>query len=317
MPAQLESILDVAVVMSALYVALSCACSFVNEQIASVLSWRGKHLYLGVLNLLCDAEPLAKTIFAHPLIVSASNTKGGVYRPMTDNRPSYVEARNFSIAFWHSIQSGGGQAEWAPPSAGALQATAAANALVTEPQAIVAALRQAASTLPSSDLKVNVSALLAQAGDDYEALLQTTDAWFNSQMDRVSGWYRRKTQFVLIAIAAVVVIATGLDSIEIASKLYFTPVALASAAATVQSQFPGGEASAERIAAATNALVSSETMQQFFHPPIDIRSLQTHALGMLATLIALSLGSPFWFDALAKLVNVRMAGSKPGAKPTP
>jgi hypothetical protein len=315
MPAQLESILDVAVVLSALYVALSCACSFVNEQIASVLSWRGKHLYLGVLNLLCDAEPLAKTIFAHPLIVSASNTKGGVYRKMSDNRPSYVEARNFSIAFWHSIQSGGGQG--ASPTAEALQATATANALVTEPAAIVAALRQAASALPDSDLKVNVSGLLGQAGDDYEALLQTTDAWFNSQMDRVSGWYRRKTQFVLIAIAAVVVIATGLDSIEIASKLYFTPVALASAAATVQNQFPSGEASAERIAAATNALVSSETMQQFFHPPIDIRTLQTHALGMFATLIALSLGSPFWFDALAKLVNVRMAGSKPGAKPTP
>jgi glucose/mannose transport system substrate-binding protein len=55
----------------------------------------------------------------------------------------------------------------------------------------------------------------------------------------------------------------------------------------------------------------------WYNKTVFSRSLQTHALGMLATLVALSLGSPFWFDALAKLVNVRMAGSKPGAKPTP
>jgi hypothetical protein len=34
-------------------------------------------------------------------------------------------------------------------------------------------------------------------------------------------------------------------------------------------------------------------------------------LGLLATVAAVSLGAPFWFDLLKSLVNVRMAGEKP------
>jgi hypothetical protein len=40
-------------------------------------------------------------------------------------------------------------------------------------------------------------------------------------------------------------------------------------------------------------------------------------LGFLITAIAISLGAPFWFDLLSKVVNLRNAGAKPDDSPTP
>jgi hypothetical protein len=263
------------------------------------------------------AAPLAEAIFAHPLIDASSNGQAGIYRTSVPNRPSYIEARNFSMAFWQSLLAGNAVFP-APPStiaapSSALAATTAmvATAVVTEPTAFLAAVRQNAVLIPNDALRASVASLLVTAGDDYEKLLATTDAWFNAQMDRVSGWYRRQTQYVLIAIAAVVVIGSGLDSIEIGKHLFATPIALSAAAAAMQSAFPNGEADPARLQSAYTTVLAGVDMQQFFHPLFA--DFASHYPGMLATLIALSLGTPFWFDALGKLVNVRMAGTKPVA----
>jgi hypothetical protein len=311
MTGQIGSILDVAIVLAALFVALSCVCSFVNEQIAALLSLRGQKLFVGVLNLVGGAAPLAEAIFAHPLIDASSNDKAGIYRKNAANRPSYVDARNFSMAFWQSLIAG--KAAVLPGGVPAAQAATAATAVVTEPKAFLDALRQSAQVVPNDSLRASVSSLLISAGDDYEKLLKATDAWFNAQMDRVSGWYRRQTQYVLIGIAALVVIGTGLDSIEVGKHLYATPIALSAAAASIQGAFPNGQADPAKLQAAYTTVLAGENMQQFLHPLFA--DFGSHYPGMIATLIALSLGTPFWFDALGKLVNVRMAGAKPASTP--
>jgi hypothetical protein len=43
--------------------------------------------------------------------------------------------------------------------------------------------------------------------------------------------------------------------------------------------------------------------------------LPEHLLGWVLTGVAVSLGAPFWFDALNKLMNIRMAGRKPERAP--
>jgi hypothetical protein len=311
MTGQIGSILDVAIVLSVLFVALSCLCSFVNEQIAALLSLRGQKLFLGVLNLVGGTAHLVEAIFAHPLLNASSNDQAGIYRKNAANRPSYVDARNFSMAFWQSVLAGKAIA----PTGGApaTQAAAAAPAIVTEPKAFLDALRQSAQVIPNDSLRASVSSLLITAGDDYEKLLKATDAWFNAQMDRVSGWYRRQTQYVLIGIAAIVVIGTGLDSIEVGKHLYATPIALSAAAASIQGAFPNGQTDPAKLQAAYTTVLAGENLQQFMHPLFA--EFGSHYPGMIATLIALSLGTPFWFDALGKLVNVRMAGAKPASTP--
>ena len=43
----------------------------------------------------------------------------------------------------------------------------------------------------------------------------------------------------------------------------------------------------------------------------DVVRWFTKLLGILVTTVAVSLGAPFWFDLLNKLVNLRMSGDKP------
>ena len=293
------SILDVAIVLSALYVALSCVCSFVNEQIAAVFRLRGHKLYLGVLNLLGGTVELADGIFAHPLVASASNARLGLYRKTTTNRPSYVDARNFSMAFWQNVAAG---------KAGGTVSTAL-DTVVTEPAAFLAALHAATHAIPDATFRQTVGSLLVAAGDDYAALLDATDRWFDAQMASVSGWYRRQTQYVLIGIAVVVVAGTGLDSIEIGQRLYATPIALGAASASIASAFTDGRTDPVKLNAAYANVLASEDARAFVHP--FFHDFARHFAGMLATLVALSLGAPFWFDTLGRVVNVRMAGARP------
>jgi hypothetical protein len=51
-------------------------------------------------------------------------------------------------------------------------------------------------------------------------------------------------------------------------------------------------------------------------PGLDLKKWRNKFLGFLITAGALSLGAPFWFDALDKLVRVRNAGNKPDTKAT-
>ena len=46
------------------------------------------------------------------------------------------------------------------------------------------------------------------------------------------------------------------------------------------------------------------------HLPLGVGSWLIKLLGLLITVLALSLGAPFWFDALTKLGSLRQAGPK-------
>jgi hypothetical protein len=42
-----------------------------------------------------------------------------------------------------------------------------------------------------------------------------------------------------------------------------------------------------------------------------MRALDQHLLGWLITVLAISLGAPFWFDMLNRIVAIRSAGRAP------
>jgi hypothetical protein len=49
-------------------------------------------------------------------------------------------------------------------------------------------------------------------------------------------------------------------------------------------------------------------------PFIVLSLAATHAIGWLLTIVAVSLGAPFWFDLLQRLINIRGSGTKPDPK---
>lgn len=334
------SLIDVAIVLIALYIALSVLSSWIQEQIASVMSLRGEKLYRGIVNLVAGSTNLADAIVKHPLIKAAADKE----KDQTDPRPSYVEARNFSLALWQSVQQGVGQ-DAAAQNAGGAQNAGAQNAaddaakLIALPHEVLASLETKITALPNGELKNTLAALMNAAGADYDKLLAASDAWFESQMDRVSGWYKRTAQWWLVGIGAFIVIVGGIDSIQIAKQAYASPVFSKAFADTmtsvvakemaVPSPAPGASAApvsaddqkrrTTAVAQAVNtALANEPTIKVFWAKqslPPDWQGWLLKLLGLLITIIAVSLGAPFWFDILKCIVNVRMAGDKPDSTP--
>jgi len=75
------------------------------------------------------------------------------------------------------------------------------------------------------DLKMRKALLVLfdDAGNDIETFKQQVEVWFNNAMDRVAGWYKRRSQWVTAAISLIVVIAMNVDAMLIVRYLDAQP----------------------------------------------------------------------------------------------
>jgi hypothetical protein len=162
------------------------------------------------------------------------------------------------------------------------------------------------------------------------------EIWFNDSMERVSGWYKRKSQAAIFALALAFTVALNVDTIAITKKLSTDPAlrssltAMAEKAAqqpatVVTGAQPATEQSPEaRTQAAFQALVERNNILQGLGIPIgwtDAANVPSTAgtwfmkiFGLLLTAGAASLGAPFWFDMLNKIVAIRASGKAPEEK---
>ena len=72
---------------------------------------------------------------------------------------------------------------------------------------------------PDSKLGKALLTLIDSAGNDVAQARVNIETWFNSGMDRVSGWYKRRTQFIIFVIGLLVAIALNADTILVVRKL--------------------------------------------------------------------------------------------------
>ncbi|HEX3671659.1 MAG TPA: hypothetical protein VHT92_08155 [Candidatus Cybelea sp.] len=359
----LSQILNIAIVICGVYAGLSCLSSWVNERIAAFLALRGWNLFRGIANLL-GTDELASKVFNHPLIaanspkpnqlLSTDETRGvAKFFDVAKSRPpSYLDARNFSSALWQLLPTIADPPTPAPtattdPSGAAT--TAAAQAAVAAPLNAVANLEAVVGRLgpQHAKLKQQLLAILAQANGEYTKLLAATDAWFNAEMDRVSGWYARQTQWIIIVIAFFIVTFSGVDTLEMVRTLSVAKPAELTAisdrvvkqacqtlAATSPCPSPAPNLTPPSSAPSTSenkapvSLTNGPTkgdafdVTQFAHVHISFDNwgwmsktsagLQYYRWeGMLLTWVALALGGPFWFNLLCSFTNIRSAGAKP------
>jgi hypothetical protein len=334
LPATLNSL----IILVAVYAAGATACSFINEALAGALQLRGSTLYRGLVDLACGARDFVDELYQHPLVYPGNNTESPRYNRSNwvlawlgaeNNWPSYVDARSFSVAFWQTLRN-----RLATDQSGANAISAAAN-----PQELFDDLKLRinaidASTSDLGALKQTLGSMLTRANGDYDQLLILTDSWFNKQMDRVGGWYRRTAQWILLVFASVLCFGLNIDTVhivtffngeaalatqlvsDITTATEATPSPSTSASPAVSSSpspttSPSQEEGAfEKAKRVDTALTDHDLPLTAFINPGGSRSLQA-SFGDLITAAAFAMGAPFWFDLLGKLINVRMAGRKP------
>jgi hypothetical protein len=188
----------------------------------------------------------------------------------------------------------------------------------------LANLQQAVEQLPDGHTKESLLVLIAKTRRETTAVerqvvdfQKNVEAWFNDAMSHVSGWYKRWTQGVIAALALVVVCAANADTVQIVQRLSRDGplrAALVAAADNAARSAPGSDdarakAMLEQADNLTLPLGWNRASATTAATPLGLLS---KVIGLIASVLAVSLGAPFWFDTLSKVINVRGAGAPPG-----
>lgn len=307
-------VLEVGIGLAIVYLMLSVFCSTLKEFVAGYLGLRAATLQEGIRNLLSDGTPLgedlAKKLYDHPLITGLA--KEG-------KRPSYIPSRAFTLALLDI----------------AAPANAAAGPIPFE------SLRNGVAGLPES-VRTALLPLIDDGERDLKKAKENIEKWFDDAMDRVSGWYKRKAQLIIAALALVVTGVADADTIHMANVLWRDTSlrgALGAAAVEVARQPLARQTTGETVTQPTQGAADSsnpavKNLQERLEPvalPIGWsapnfkewyrqassatpKEILKKMVGLILTAIAVALGAPFWFDALGKLVNLRSNGDPPARK---
>ena len=197
-------------------------------------------------------------------------------------------------------------------------------------------LVQGLPTLPSN-LAAPIEAWLRAEGTKVESLQTKLEGWFDEKMDRLSGWYKRKTQAILLLIGLGLAMFLNVDSLLIARTLWGDGTLRAGVVATADDLVRSGaslcpddtqvESGAKQLECLKDQIGALDGLNLPMWWPSGhdlatdprgfsgIDGFLTKAFGLLLTAAAVSLGAPFWFDLLNKFVNLRATG-RPPDKPT-
>jgi hypothetical protein len=190
-----SAILEVAIGVLFVYLLLSLLCSALSELIETFIRFRARDLKKGIKNLLHGPD-LVKDFFNHPLI-----------RPLGDS-PSYVPARTFSLALWNLATT---------EAAAGKQDTTGLTQNMDEIRRLVASLEDG----KYKPIKISLLILLDQAGNDIDRARANIEEWYNDAMDRVSGSYKRRVQWMLIGIGLLAATTLNIDTINIARIFWY------------------------------------------------------------------------------------------------
>jgi hypothetical protein len=197
-------------------------------------------------------------------------------------------------------------------------------------------IQEGLKKLPEGDTKETLLVLADKARREVtsvehqaEAFRRNLEGWFNSAMERVGGWYKRWTQRVLLGLAIILVAVSNADTImliEWLSKDNTLRASLAAAAQEAVKAPPSGSgvADLQQVLRSTENIELPVGWSLERDDPRYFRFLESEwslhyarwvfykILGLMISVLAVSLGAPFWFDTLSKFVNVRSSGTPPG-----
>jgi hypothetical protein len=311
----MQQILGVAIGISTVYLALSIIASHVQEVIATLTSRRAVMLELAIRKMLND-DQLYTRLISHPLIQNISFNSSDERlekhveigdKSKKEARPSYIASPLFSRVLLTVL------------------ATQHNLAVLDFPGLIVA--------MPKSKLKDRLLTLTVGIENNAAACQAAVEAWYDSTMERVNGFYKRRTQWILLGIGLFLAILCNANLFRITSTLWLAKDARDSVAALAEVYGCKGD----QACTLPEYTSVRQAMEEKLNPlPLGYekgsiynywlrllheksafwKQAQTglYALvGWLLTAVAISMGAPFWFDLLSNLLklNPRIVGAKP------
>lgn len=320
-----SDLLDVGIGLILVFLSVSLICSAVREGIEGFMKTRAMDLERGIRELLNDPKGsgLATQFFQHPLIYSLF---AGDYDPKSlqnSNRktlpwsarkslPSYIPSSSFAAAIIDIVGRG----------------AAAANA-ASAAELSIDGIRKMAANIQNANVQRVVNSALDRSQGDFEAFRQNLEGWFDGTMDRVSGWYKRRTQLYLFVIGFLSAASLNVDAIEVYKQLStdatLRKAVVAQAEAVNQAGLEAQEQkSIDQLQREVAAIGYPIGWWGFWPDPqsrpancsdpndpaqcprsLTFGTTLQIILGWLITAFAVMLGAPFWFDMLNKFMVIR------------
>lgn len=328
-----SDVLEVGIGLTLFFLLASLIASAIREMVETALKTRALELERGIRELLDDpsGQGVTRAFFDHAQIFSLfrggydpallkAGAKGSFEMPRAGraNLPTYIPARNFATAVIDLVARGGGPYQ------------VASDLLDIE------TLRQRAAALPSPRLQRALLSAIDHAEGDMAQVKKHLEDWFNGTMDRVSGWYKRRTQYWLLAIGAVGAVLFNLDALTVADRLVNDHALRAAAVANAERVVASGKAPEADLEKVRGQLQSIGFPIGWRYEPATLLGVPVQRptpapqscgrfdgeictaerrmglgevlamiTGWLITAAAISFGAPFWFDVLNKLMVIR------------
>jgi hypothetical protein len=204
-------ILDLAIVLIFTYLLLSIISSTVYEAFLTIKRARNKMLKHALQKLFFDDEWKQIT---STLLIDSPTIK--VLKKNADSFPAYIPNSSFSAAIIGLIRNGS-----------------------TDPVTIasIRAKLNEESSLIKGDARIALLNIIDNAQNDYAKFIEGLEKFYDDYMDRVSGWFKLKYQYVMFFISLIVTLVLNVDTIGIAKKLWYNPSKLHAAADVASTQF--------------------------------------------------------------------------------
>ena len=176
-------------------------------------------------------------------------------------------------------------------------------------------------------------ALAKSARGSTTAFRTSVARWYDDNMTRVSGWYKRHITLFLVGLALVVTVACNINTITLARSLYTNQDARQALVnqADALTSCPSGQAARCANQASTAVTRLGQTSLPLFwqttnpactSPRAQCSTLERVGLdsasgwaiaivGWLIAIVALTMGAPFWFNLLSKVASLRATGDPP------
>jgi hypothetical protein len=342
-----SAVLDTVIGVSFVFFLVALASSAIVEWVANLTRKRAKYLLRGVQAMLVD-RPAARTSWSPRDIWTAMRAEQTMYHDVMHPTVEAAERSTLVKVMGHPLlrarrqtDPDGRYTRLPPYLPSADVATALVDELLDSPLPDQIAGRIAGI---GGSLGRSLAALWERAAADPQQFLVEVAGWYDAQMERVSGWYKRWTKRWLIAVGLLIAVLVGVDTVRIAESLYGSDtVREAVSAAAAEPGLCGDPAAGTDQdvtdgPAARTALCVQDTLRgldaaglplgwpsgcpadvaacarpALADPaaPVDALDWLVKLLGIALTVGAAALGAPFWFDAIGRLSSLRSTGTRP------
>lgn len=187
------TIIEIVIAVIVVYLIFSVIVYVIVELISSWLELRGKTLRNAIFRMLSDEDArlagnFGKLLYEHPQITRLKkNTK----------LPSYIPANNVAVALIDIIKN--------QPSG---ENAFADNIPVFD------RFRGQVARLPQGELQTFLQSITDHTAS-LSGLTTALEEWYNSYMDRVTGWYKKNIRIVVLIVGAFITVGFNVDSIHL------------------------------------------------------------------------------------------------------